>query len=394
MSKLQKTKKPKAKQTQKQKQAQNVVVNINKPTRARKSRLEKESSPKEKKMPHPPPQFSFSPVISMSTPQDNSITRHILKTQDAFSNELKKYALANSQADEIDALKKRFDKLTTGASSPIVFSDFQTRGASTRFVGDNLDDVKFAIDSRLKTSDYKVLEPTPSQGTTFQETKPFTLASGMSERLQETQAATKRLQTVLRSQSSDSVLRPAGNLGRGEDTPSRLKANLEHLYEEDAAIGAAESGGGDVAFAEAGLALQLMTQALGVSRSEIPSKEKHSVFAPRFAEAITETTARAEEQGAPAENLTAESGARHGTQQQGNLLAELAGDSQREKLRAFASRNGISTRTTQSMSVASIKAALFKKGVDVPIEILELPTSTKGRKPATKEPLGTAITAL
>jgi len=392
MSKLQKTKKPKAKQTQKQKQAQNVVVNINKPTRARKGRLEKESSPKEKKMPHPPPQFSFSPVISMSTPQDNSITRHILKTQDAFSNELKKYALANSQADEIDALKKRFDKLTTGTPQ-IVMSDLQTRGASTRFVGDNLDDVKFAIDSRLKTSDYKVLEPTPSQGTTFQETKPSTLASGMSERLQETQAATKRLQTVLRSQSSDSVLRPAGNLGRGEDTPSRLKANLEHLY-EDETIGAVESGGGEAAYAEANLALQFITQALGVSGSEISSKEKHSTFAPRFAEAITETTARAEEQGAPAENLTAESGARHGTQQQGNLLAELAGDSQREKLRAFASRNGISTRTTQSMSVASIKAALFKKGVDVPIEILELPTSTKGRKPATKEPLGTAITAL
>lgn len=392
MSKLQKTKKPKAKQTQKQKQAQNVVVNINKPTRARKSRLEKESSPKEKKMPHPPPQFSFSPVISMSTPQDNSITRHILKTQDAFSNELKKYALANSQADEIDALKKRFDKLTTGAPQ-IVMSDLSTRGASNRFVGDNLDDVKFAIDSRLKTSDYKVLEPTPSQGTTFQESKPSTLASGMSERLQETQAATKRLQTVLRSQSSDSVLRPAGNLGRGEDTPSRLKANLEHVY-EDAAIGAAESGGGEAAYAEANLALQFITQALGVSGSEISSKEKHSTFAPRFAEAITETTARAEEQGAPAENLTAESGARHGTQQQGNLLAELAGDTQREKLRAFASRNGISTITSQSMSVASIKAALFKKGVDVPIEILELPTSTKGRKPAQTKALGTAIADL
>ena len=79
MSKLQKAKKPKAKPTQKQKQMQNVVVNIHKPTRAKKSKLQKEASPKEKRIPHPPPQFSFSPVISMPSVQsDSSITRHIV----------------------------------------------------------------------------------------------------------------------------------------------------------------------------------------------------------------------------------------------------------------------------------------------------------------------------
>jgi hypothetical protein len=41
-----------------------------------------------------------------SVQSDSSITRHILKNQDRFDNELKKYALANSQADEIEALCK------------------------------------------------------------------------------------------------------------------------------------------------------------------------------------------------------------------------------------------------------------------------------------------------
>jgi len=400
MSKLQKTKKPKAKPTQKQrqKQAQNVVVNIHKQTRAKKSQLQKEASPKEKRIPHPPPQFSFSPVISMPSVQsDSSITRHILKNQDRFDNELKKYALANSQADEIEALKQRFDKLTTGKPQ-IVMSDLSTKGASNRFVGDNLDDVKFATDSRLKTSDYRVLEPTPSQGTTFTETRPFKSASGMSERLQETQAATKRLQTVLRSQSSDSVLRPAGNLGREEDTPSRLKANLGQLYEdeESAAIGAVESGGGEAAYAEANLALQYITQAL----------KGESSAAPHFPEPITETTARADEQGAAAEDFTAESEARHGTQQGASATAFKLnpGETPLQALTKIAKAAGIKVsgqyenragnKTFGTLPLEVLVRKVQDAGIELPPEITGAKTRG-GRKPnVEKAPLGTAITSL
>ena len=394
MSKLQKTKKPKAKQTQKQKQAQNVVVNIHKPTRAKKSQLQKESSPKEKRIPHPPPQFSFSPVISMPSVQsDNSITRHILKNQDRFDNELKKYALANSQADEIEALKQRFDKLTTGKPQ-IVMSDLSTKGASNRFVGDNLDDVKFATDSRLKTSDYRVLEPTPTQATTFTETKPFRSAIGISERLKETQAATKRLETVLRRQSGDNLLSPAGNLGREEDTPSRLKANLGQLYEEDAALDAVESGGGEAAYAEANLALQFMTQALGGGGNVGPSEESHSAF--------TETTARTDEQGAAAEDLTAESEARHGTQQGASARAFKLnpGETPLQALTQIAKTHNVKL-TGQYVNKAGNKTfgtlpleVLIRKvqdvGVELPPEIIGAKTKG-GRKPATTKPVGTSL---
>ena len=403
MSKLQKTKKPKAKQTQKQKQAQNVVVNIHKPTRAKKSQLQKEASPKEKRIPHPPPQFSFSPVISMPSVQsDSSITRHILKNQDRFENELKKYALANSQADEIEALKQRFDKLTTGKPQ-IVMSDLSTRGASTRFVGDNLDDVKFTTDGRLKTNDYTVLEPSPTQTSTFTETKPFKSASGISARLQETQAATKRLQTVLRSQSSDSVLRPAGNLGREEDTPSRLKANLGQLYAEEAEIDAVESGGGT--FAEADAAIQLMSRALsggGGGRGNEPSRNAHLFFTSELPP-ITETEARAQEQGAPSEDLTAESEARYGTQQGASAEAFKLnpGETPLQALSKIARAHNIKL-SGQYVNRAGTKSfgtfpleVLIRKVQEAGIDLDPVITGAKtkgGRKPAPAK--GTTITSL
>lgn len=422
MSKLQKAKKPKAKPTQKQKQMkrgakapassidadkskafishqqmQNVVVNIHKPTRAKKSKLQKEASPKEKRIPHPQPNFSFSPVISMPSVQsDSSITRHILNNQDRFESELKKYALANSQADEIEALKQRFDKFTTGKPQ-IVMSDLSTRGARNRFIGDNLDDVIFATDSRLKTSDYRVLEPTPSQGSTFTETKPFKFKSaiGMSERLQETQAATKRLETVLRRQSGDNLLSPAGNLGREEDTPSRLKASLGRLYEEAAAIDAVESGGGEAAYAEANLALQFITQALGGGGSVAPSKEPHSAF--------TETTARTDEQGAAVEDLTAESEARHGTQQGASATAFKlnAGETPLQALTKIARAHNVKL-SGQYVNKAGNKTfgtlpleVLIRKVQEAGIELDPVITGAKtrgGRKPGpAKEPLGTSL---
>ena len=419
MSKLQKTKKPRAKQTQKQmkrgakapalsidadkskafishqqKQAQNVVVNIHKPTRAKKSKLQKEASPKEKRIPHPQPNFSFSPVISMPSVQsDSSITRHILNNQDRFESELKKYALANSQADEIEALKQRFDKFTTGKPQ-IVMSDLSTRGASTRFVGDNLDDVKFATDSRLKTSDYRVLEPTPSQGSTFTETKPFKSAIGMSARLQETQEATKRLETVLRRQSGDNLLSPAGSLRREEDTPSRLKANLGQLYEdeESAAIGAVESGGGEAAYAEANLALQFITQALGGGGS----------VAPQLPEPITETTARTDEQGAAVEDLTAESEARHGTQQGASATAFKlnAGETPLQALTKIARAHDVKltgqyvnkagNRTFGTLPLEVLIRKVQDAGIELPPEITGAKTKG-GRKPALAKPIGTSL---
>ena len=377
-----------------QKQMQNVVVHIHKPTRARNSKLQKEALPIEKRIPHPLPQFSFNPVISMPSVQsDSSITRHILKNQDRFDNELKKYALANSQADEIEALKQRFDKLTTGKPQ-IVMSDLSTRGASTRFVGDNLDDVKFSTDGRLKTSDYRVLEPTPTQGSTFTETKPFKSVIGISERLQETQAAAKRLETVLRRQSGDNLLSPAGNLGREEDTPSRLKANLGQLYEEDAALDAVESGGGDIAYAEANLALQFITQALGGQPRQPAAKSS--------LESILERQSTVEEAGAPV-SLDEESGARSGTQQGASVTAFKlnAGETPLQALTKIARAHDIKlsgqyenragNKTFGTLPLEVLVRKVQDVGVELPPEITGAKTRG-GRKPAPAK--GTTITSL
>ena len=371
MSKLQKAKKPKAKPTQKQKQAQNVIVNIHKPTRAKKSQLQKESSPKEKRMPHPPPQFSFNPVISMpAQQQENSITRHILLNQDKFERELRKYAIANSQADEIDALKRQVAHIRLGtnpSSTPIVYSDLETRGTFHRFVGDGLDAVKIAEDKRL----------TPLEGLKAKlQTREPALKS-QSRFANPHQAEFEAEQADIFDLAGASLKKPE------EESPSRILAHLQ----ETAGIRAVEDGGGT--FAEAESALVMIQEALGGGGGELPSRQEFKSALGQSSPSIVDVLSQAQE-GAAAVDLSGESLARSGTQQSATFQLQ-EGETAKQALVKIATANGIRTsgqytntagkKTFGNLPLEVLLAKVQDRGLEVP-EIIAQAKTKGGRKPA------------
>ena len=394
MSKLQKAKKPKTKPTQKQKQMkrgakapassidadkskafishqqmQNVVVNINKPTRARKSRLQKEASPKEKKIPHPPPQFSFSPVITTPSVQsDSSITRHILKTQDAFSNELKKYALANSQADEIEALKYQVAHLKLGtapSSTPIVYSDLETRGTFHRFVGDGLDAVKIPDDRRLSPLE------------------------GLRQKLQAREPALKSQSRFTNPQQAENAAAQAdifdlagATLKRPEEeSRSRILGNLA----EQSEIRQSENGGGNLTEAES--ALIMIKEALGGGGGELPTQQEFRSALHQSSPSIVDVLSRAQE-GATAVDLSGESLARSGTQQRATFQLQK-GETARQALVKLAKASHIKTtgqyintagqKTFGNLPLEVLLARVQDRGVEVP-EVIAQAKTKGGRK--------------
>ena len=371
MSKLQKAKKPKAKLTQKQKQAQNVIVNINKPTtRARKSRIQKESSPKEKRIPHAPPQFSFNPVISMpATQSDNSITRHILLNQDKFERELRKYAVANSQADEIEALKRDMTHLKLGAvpsSTPIVYSDLETRGSFHRFVGDGLDTVKIADDKR----------PTELEGLRAKLRAREQPLKSQSQFSNPHQAEFAAAQADIYDLAGATLKAPE------EESSSRILGNLR----EQSEIRAVEDGGGTIAEAES--ALLLMKEALGGGGGELPTRQEFKSVLGTSAPSIVDALSQAQE-GAAAIDLSGESLARSGTQQTATFQLGQ-GETPKQALVKIAEANGIKITgqytntagrpTFGNLPLEVLLGRVRDKGIEVPDEIVQAKTKG-GRKP-------------
>ena len=356
MVKIQKEKKPrKPRATLKQKQSQAVVVNIHKPTRGRPKKviMEKRSSPKEKK---PESNISFHPVISMP--------------QYSIDSTLKKYAEANSQADEIESLKRQLKILNARLQPELTLRPGAKEkiGYRTRYVGDNLDDVSIARDSRLDAGHFVDV---PLSERVVSEHRARLLSTPKSSHITEQsrlrpewdigellhRSASQRESEGFDSGAPSLAGSEAGSILSHEELPSRLHASL----------------------GEQGPFLEEAPEPVSVAPQKVKaSKKKEQTILSEVAEAPAFPVQQ------QAENILS-SLKGEVPEPEGNYKAflipeSLDGDSYRTKIMSLARANNFRFGTNDSAT--KILEKMFKAGYrgTLPEEITSLTPSTQGRK--------------